>query len=383
MFAEKYMARMLLWRKKVAGLARVETAWDEQKARVGRTAKQIDSKSSPSEKPVPSSTHLLRLVSDALDPQAEDLKPWTKFESPVWTPRRVSESRLPSNWQHETDVELAAVFFSENLTVAAAQEPLKGSPEQNIVEESPPDIMSRASLPLCSHCFHGSAGDAKFESTEKIEKDTSRAVMIQGDSRSRETRSFMTTVYRWVSCWLYALGPRFAKIPKTFDLSIQGTASIFMCAIRKIHDMGHTSLVAGRQIPSMPARLLTNNHERRGVFGRSNTTPFSHSNVNRHCRLCRKAGQVGGHQLGSKSRIYRSRNLLICCPHVARCLSRMPLPSPLIDDHAMCLLFGHGMALTNDKIASRSNGAGETRHWQGVGRHDAIGKRALLQFVIL
>ncbi|KAG6068341.1 hypothetical protein E4U32_001125 [Claviceps aff. humidiphila group G2b] len=104
---------MLLWRKKVAGIARVKTAWVEQNPRIGRTAKQIDSKCSPPEKSVPSSTHLLRLVSDALDPQAEDLKPWTKFES-----------------------------------LAAAQEPLNGSPEQNIVEESPPEIMSRASPPL-------------------------------------------------------------------------------------------------------------------------------------------------------------------------------------------------------------------------------------------
>ncbi|KAG5987361.1 hypothetical protein E4U52_007671 [Claviceps spartinae] len=189
MFAEKCIARMLLWRKKVAGLARVETAWDEQKARIGRTARQIDSKSSPSEKPVPSSTHLLRLVSDALDPQAEDLKPWTKFKS-----------------------------LAKHRRGVAAGDYVK-------------------SFAPISHCFHGSAGDAKFESTEKIEKDTSRAVMIQGDSRSRETRSFMTTVYRWVR---------------------YGTASIFMCAIRKIHDMGYTSLVAGRQIPSMPARLLTN-----------------------------------------------------------------------------------------------------------------------------
>lgn len=65
----------------MAGIARVKTAWVEQKARVGRTAKQVDSKSSPPEKSVPSSTHLLRLVADALDLQAEDLKPWTEFES--------------------------------------------------------------------------------------------------------------------------------------------------------------------------------------------------------------------------------------------------------------------------------------------------------------
>ncbi|KAG5959978.1 hypothetical protein E4U56_004677 [Claviceps arundinis] len=148
---------MLLWRKKVAGIARVKTAWVEQKARVGRTAKQVDSKSSPPEKSVPSSTHLLRLVADALDLQAEDLKPWTEFES----------------LGNETDVELAAAFFSDNLTVAAARETLNGSPEPNIVEKSPPsETMSRASSPLAT----ASTAQPEMRSLSrqnKIEKDIS------------------------------------------------------------------------------------------------------------------------------------------------------------------------------------------------------------------
>ncbi|KAG6316529.1 hypothetical protein E4U22_007032 [Claviceps purpurea] len=73
-------------------------------------------------------------------PQAEDLKPWSKFPS-------------------ETDAELAAAFFSDNRTVAATLEALDESPEPKIVEKSP----------------------------------SSRAGMIQGNLRSREDRLFMTT----------------------------------------------------------------------------------------------------------------------------------------------------------------------------------------------
>ncbi|KAG6119931.1 hypothetical protein E4U13_007098 [Claviceps humidiphila] len=80
-------------------------------------------------------------------------KPWTEFES--------------------LDVELAAAFFSDNLTVAAARETLNGSPEPNIVEKSPPsEIMSRASSPLAT----ASTAQPEMRSLSRqntIEKDIS------------------------------------------------------------------------------------------------------------------------------------------------------------------------------------------------------------------
>ncbi|KAG6220198.1 hypothetical protein E4U26_006860 [Claviceps purpurea] len=90
-------------------------------------------------------------------PQAEDLKPWTKF--PSISMDSMMSIRITTFCQQETDAELAAAFFSDNRTVAAMLEALDESPEPKIVEKSP----------------------------------SSRAGMIQGNLRSREDRVFMTT----------------------------------------------------------------------------------------------------------------------------------------------------------------------------------------------
>ncbi|KAG6203561.1 hypothetical protein E4U50_005647 [Claviceps purpurea] len=130
-------------------------------------------------------------------PQAEDLKPWTKF--PSISMDSMMSIRITTFCQQETDAELAAAFFSDNRTVAATLEALDESPEPKIVEKSP----------------------------------SSRAGMIQGNLRSREDRLSMTT----------------DGSGTIFDLSIQEMASIFICTIRKIHDKGRTPLVAVRQAP--------------------------------------------------------------------------------------------------------------------------------------
>ncbi|KAG6020136.1 hypothetical protein E4U40_006380, partial [Claviceps sp. LM458 group G5] len=86
----------------------------------------------------------------------------------------------------ETDAELAAAFFSDNPTVATAQEALHGTPEPNNVEKSPSsEIMSSTLPPLATACptpplMRG------LNRHIKIDKAVFRAVMIQRNSRSRE-----------------------------------------------------------------------------------------------------------------------------------------------------------------------------------------------------
>ncbi|KAG6163951.1 hypothetical protein E4U51_005366 [Claviceps purpurea] len=126
-------------------------------------------------------------------PQAEDLKPWSKF--PSVSMDSMMSIRITTFCQQETDAELAAAFFSDNRTVAATLEALDESPEPKIVEKSPSSrvCMSSTSASI-SHCLHGSAGDVRFESTDSQYRERhSQAGMIQGNLRSREDRLFMTT----------------------------------------------------------------------------------------------------------------------------------------------------------------------------------------------
>ncbi|KAG5936376.1 Type I Iterative PKS [Claviceps pazoutovae] len=219
-----------------------------EKARVGRINKQRDSKSSPSEKPVPSSTHLLRLVTDALGLQAEDLKPWTKFES-VGMDSMMS-IRITTSFQQETGIELAAAFFSDHPTVAAAREALDGSPEPNMIEKPPSSYFMPSTSPSITTTSTAQLEMQGLSRQGKIDKAISRAVLIQGDSRSRDAPLFMTTdgsgtveSYIHLSALpngrrIYALESPFVMTPETFDLSIQEMASIFIRAIRKIQPHG-------------------------------------------------------------------------------------------------------------------------------------------------
>ncbi|KAG5982997.1 hypothetical protein E4U55_000996 [Claviceps digitariae] len=85
---------------------------------------------------------------------------------------------------------------------------------------------------------------------EKIDRVVSRAVLVQGTSRSCEAPLFMTTDgSRTVESYIhlgalpngrriYALESPFVRVPGTFDLFIQEMASIFIRAIRKMQAHG-------------------------------------------------------------------------------------------------------------------------------------------------
>ncbi|KAG6068345.1 Type I Iterative PKS [Claviceps aff. humidiphila group G2b] len=224
------------------------TAGVGEKARVGWTDEKRNSKSSPSEKSVSSSTHLLRLVADALGLQAEDLKPWTKFES-VGMDSMMS-IRITTSFQQETDIELAAAFFSDHPTVAAAREALDGPPEPNMNEKPPSSYFMPSTSPSIATASTAQLEMQGLSRQGKIDKAISRAVLIQGDSRSRDAPLFMTTdgsgtveSYIHLSALpngrrIYALESPFVMTPETFDLSIQEMASIFIRAIRKIQPHG-------------------------------------------------------------------------------------------------------------------------------------------------
>ncbi|KAG5939708.1 hypothetical protein E4U59_002944 [Claviceps monticola] len=177
----------------------------------------------------------------AFTAQASDFKPWIMFE-PV-----------------RERYGLAAAFFSDNPTAATTQEALDGSPEPNIVEKSlSSEIVSSTSLPLATACT-AQPEMRGLSRQNKIKKAISWAVLIQENSRFCEAPFLMITdgsaiTAHYLTAVGYTLESQSAMIPQTFDLSIQKMASIFNCAIRKIHDAGRTPLVAGRQAPSMPAR---------------------------------------------------------------------------------------------------------------------------------
>ncbi|KAG5958187.1 Type I Iterative PKS [Claviceps cyperi] len=219
------------------------TAGVGEKAHVGWTDKQT-----PSEKPVPSSSHLLRLVADALGVQAEDLKPWTKFESLGMD--SMMSIRIATSFQQETDIELAAAFFSDHPTVAAAREALDGSAETNMIEKLPSSYFMPSTSPSIVTASTAQLEMQGLSRQGKIDRAISRAVLIQGNSRSRAAPLFMTTdgsgtveSYIHLSALpngrrIYALESPFVMTPETFDLSIQEMASIFIRAIRKIQPHG-------------------------------------------------------------------------------------------------------------------------------------------------
>ncbi|KAG5931730.1 hypothetical protein E4U60_005820 [Claviceps pazoutovae] len=282
-----------------------KTAWVGEKARVVRTAKQIDSKSSPSEMPVSSSTHLLRLVTDALGLHCSGL----------------GSQAL----DHDKDAGLAAAFFSDNPTAATTQEMIaraKYCREVTVIGD-----YVKYFAPI-SHCLHDSAGDARFESTEQ-----DRESHLPGCPDSRKlalSRGSFFHDYRWIwydetpiaitAHYLTAAG-------YTLESDVPSARSTTR-AVRHWWLVGrlHLCLRGGLQ--------LTMRGEKISAYivldiRPSPLIPTSIVTVDFEERL----GMLEG--------VNRARNLLP---------STMSLPSPLIDGHAMWLLSGHDMALTTDKM---------------------------------
>ena len=208
------------------------------------------------------SAHLLGLVADALGLEASDLTSSTTFES-IGMDSMLS-IRITSTFQQDTGIELPAAFFTDHHTVAAAREELDGPEDETPLEEpsrspSPVNRSQIAAAPVVK-----TVNTAKSERQERIDNAVSRAVLIQGQSRSRDPPLFMTTdgsgtveSYIHLSALpkgrrIYALESPFLETPETFDLSIQEMASIFIRTIRRIQPQG-PYLIGGWSAGSMYA----------------------------------------------------------------------------------------------------------------------------------
>ena len=187
------------------------------------------------------SKQLFRIVGEALGLEASAFTPSTSFES-LGMDSMLSIKAL-SEFQEETQIELPAAFFTVHQTVAAAQKELDGSCEEPTRLHSSVRQSVYAAIPA-----------TKVTSLpprlQKIETAVSRAVLIQGQSRSRSAPLFMTTdgsgtveSYIHLSALpegrrIYALESPFLDDPATFDLSIEEMASIFIRTIRRIQPHG-------------------------------------------------------------------------------------------------------------------------------------------------
>ena len=199
-----------------------------------------------SQAPLGRSKQLFRLVADALGLEASDLTPSTTFES-IGMDSMLSINII-SSFQHETQIELPAAFFTDHQTVAAAREELDGPFEttgQEGLQRSPSPV--KTPHPSVAPAAKTTSGPTR---QHQIDSAVSRAVLIQGQSRSRAAPLFMTTdgsgtVESYIHLRalpqgrrIYALESPFVECPEAFDLSIEEMASIFIRSIRKIQPHG-------------------------------------------------------------------------------------------------------------------------------------------------
>ncbi|KAL6237535.1 hypothetical protein BDW75DRAFT_238322 [Aspergillus navahoensis] len=209
--------------------------------------------------PAPSQ-HLLSLVAQALGLEARDLTPSTTFDS-VGLDSMLS-IKITAAFQAETGIELPAAFFSANPTVGAAHEALDDDMEE---ENTPATTMATPTKE--------STNDSSRQ--HKLDTAVSRAVLIQGQSRSRDAPLFLTTdgsgtVESYIHLKalpkgrrIYALESPFLEQPELFDLSIEEMATIFLRTIRRIQPQG-PYLIGGWSAGSMYAYEVAHRLTREG-----------------------------------------------------------------------------------------------------------------------
>ena len=228
--------------EKELGMQQLEDLQDpEPKPKRPRSAppKHRSRKRSPA--PQWPSKQLFRIVAEALGLEASAFTPSTTFES-LGMDSMLSIKTL-SAFQQDTQIELPAVFFSENQTVAAAQRDLDARFEEPTRSPSP----AKKSLVAVNHAANTMSLSPR---QQKIENAVSRSILIQGQSRSRAAPLFMTTdgsgtVESYIHLRalpegrrIYALESPFLEDPDTFDLSIEEMASIFVRTIRRVQPHG-------------------------------------------------------------------------------------------------------------------------------------------------
>ncbi|GFF59427.1 conidial yellow pigment biosynthesis polyketide synthase, partial [Aspergillus udagawae] len=207
--------------------------------------------------PAPSQ-QLFALVAHELGLEARDLTPTTTFES-IGMDSMLS-IKITAAFQHENQIELPAAFFTDHRTVAAAQEALDGPLE---MQEPTPKELPLSQSPVIP-AVNTNPTEANFYRQQKIDNAVSRAVLIQGQSRSRAAPLFFTTdgsgtVESYIHLKalpagrrIYALESPFVDCPENFDLSIQEMATIFLRTIRRIQPRG-PYLIGGWSAGSMYA----------------------------------------------------------------------------------------------------------------------------------
>lgn len=210
------------------------------------------------------SGHLLSLVADALGLEDSDLTPSTTFDS-VGMDSMLS-IKITAAFQSETGVELPAAFFTQNPTVGSAQEALDDD------MEDAPTPAAAAAAAAATPAKEPSETDSR---QQQLSSAVSRAVLIQGKSRSQTAPLFLTTdgsgtVESYIHLKalpagrrIYALESPFLEHPETFDLSIEEMASIFLRTIRRIQPTG-PYLIGGWSAGSMYAYEVAHRLTREG-----------------------------------------------------------------------------------------------------------------------
>jgi iterative type I PKS product template protein len=243
----------------------------EEKAESERTAKP-DSVSTPKRKSrtqspgkLQPSKALFNLIADALGLDASDLTPSTTFES-VGMDSMLS-IKILSQFQNETDIELPAAFFTENKTVEAVRKVLDEPADMPAHEE----VSSKSSLAVVP----AAKPTPTSARQHKLDTAVSRAVLIQGQSKSRSAPLFLTTdgsgtveSYIHLSALpagrrIYALESPFLGNPSAFDLSIEEMAIIFLRTIRRIQPCG-PYLIGGWSAGSIYAYEVAHSLTRQG-----------------------------------------------------------------------------------------------------------------------
>jgi iterative type I PKS product template protein len=219
------------------------------------------------------STHLLRLIVDELDLEADDITPSTTFESIGMS--SMLSVKITSDFERETGIELPAAFFSDQPTVADARRELDGQSETT-PDAQPSGRPSPVSMALPAVVTHTKAPSASGSTRQdRIDNAVSRAVLIQGQSRSRDAPLFMTTdgsgtVEAYIHlCALpngrriYALESPFLENTDSFEWSIEEIATIFLRTIRRIQPKG-PYLIGGWSAGAMHAYEVAHSLMRQG-----------------------------------------------------------------------------------------------------------------------
>jgi orsellinic acid synthase len=205
--------------------------------------------------PAPSQ-QLFSLVAHELGLEAHDLTPSTTFES-IGMDSMLS-IKITAKFQHETQIELPAAFFTDHRTVADAQVVVDGEMQEPTPKELP--LSHSPVIPA----VNSSPTEANSSRQHKIDNAVSRAVLIQGQSRSRAAPLFLTTdgsgtVESYIHLkplpagrHIYALESPFLNSPEDFDLSIPEMVTIFLRTIRHIQPHG-PYLIGGWSAGSMYA----------------------------------------------------------------------------------------------------------------------------------